>query len=305
MSNIILGVFQKNYRFWLCENYMNGVCCLLIAYGIYVGAYCIRPVCHRSSHIAQTSQTTTDAPQKPYNSGRMQYVPTAVQFFYWMNFTISCNYYACQNHPTNGGQPCCFVQLSPMTGSEVVSVLYKNLSILTFFDGVRLSEHKWRWPLIAISYTFSLVSKRDYYPHSISWRHMGVVCFCGNCESRLALADFLNFCVRRSWIDVLCVFEKIQHKGSKTFLNTLQDFRQKVQFPPFFLFYPFPFFHTTSITQHNAVFYIKRGWQIAPRPRKKAKKNCGENSVNKINSYICNGLTLVSAFAKHNIYDTI
>ena len=41
--NVVFGAFGKSRQFWLCRNHSNGVCCLLIAYGIYVGAYGIRP----------------------------------------------------------------------------------------------------------------------------------------------------------------------------------------------------------------------------------------------------------------------
>ena len=40
-----------------------------IAYSIYVGAYGIRPVCHRMNRIAQTPQTNATTSQKSRNSG--------------------------------------------------------------------------------------------------------------------------------------------------------------------------------------------------------------------------------------------
>ncbi len=43
-------MFGKRQPFCFCGNNMNDVCCLLIAYGIFVGAYCIRSVRHRMNH---------------------------------------------------------------------------------------------------------------------------------------------------------------------------------------------------------------------------------------------------------------
>ncbi len=75
-SNVIFAVLWKGCRFWFCGNYINDVCCLLIAYGIYVGAYCIRPVRHRPSRTANRRHDIVNR----RNSGRMQYAPTAAQF---------------------------------------------------------------------------------------------------------------------------------------------------------------------------------------------------------------------------------
>ena len=74
MSDVVFGVSGKSCLFRFCGNYMNGVCCLLIAYGIYVGAYCIRPVCRRINRTANHHYIAN-----PRNSGRMQYAPTAAQ----------------------------------------------------------------------------------------------------------------------------------------------------------------------------------------------------------------------------------
>ena len=131
-----------------------------------------------------------------------------------------------------------FVQLSPTNVSEAASAYIKNLSILTFLTACGCQSINGDDPS-SLYRKFSPVSKRDYYPHSISLRHMGVACFCWNCENRLAQAGFLNFCVRRSWFCVLCVFEKIQSKDSKNFLFTMQDFREKVWFPMIFLIFLF------------------------------------------------------------------
>ncbi len=48
----------------------------LIAYGIYVGAYCIRPVHYRINHTANHCHYIANQ----RNSGRMQYAPTVAQF---------------------------------------------------------------------------------------------------------------------------------------------------------------------------------------------------------------------------------
>ncbi len=49
----------------------------LIAYGIYVGAYGIRPVRNRMNRIATHRRNIAN----PRNLGRMQYAPTEAQFF--------------------------------------------------------------------------------------------------------------------------------------------------------------------------------------------------------------------------------
>ena len=64
--------------FLALRNYMSDVCCLLIAHGIYVGAYCIRPVRHRSNSIANRCRNYC----KPAQFGRMQYAPTEAQSFH-------------------------------------------------------------------------------------------------------------------------------------------------------------------------------------------------------------------------------
>ena len=64
---------------------MNDVRCLLIAYGIYVEAYCIRPVRHRMNRI-------TNRHIKLHirrNSGRMQYAPTEAQINDLLPFAIA------------------------------------------------------------------------------------------------------------------------------------------------------------------------------------------------------------------------
>ena len=58
------------------RNYINDVCCLLIARGIYVGAYGIRPVHHRPTRAASRRPKFAN----PRNSGRMPYAPTAARF---------------------------------------------------------------------------------------------------------------------------------------------------------------------------------------------------------------------------------
>ena len=69
-----------------CGNYVNDVCCLLIAYGIYVGAYGIRPICHRMNRAANRYTKLHNR----RNSGRMQYDHTAVQFIVCLIFAYLC-----------------------------------------------------------------------------------------------------------------------------------------------------------------------------------------------------------------------
>ena len=54
----------------------------LIAHGIYVGAYGIRPVLHRPSRAANLRRNIA----KPRNLGRMQYALTAAQSFDCLRF---------------------------------------------------------------------------------------------------------------------------------------------------------------------------------------------------------------------------
>ena len=49
-----------------------------------VGAYCIRPARHRLIRTANHHRDTANR----RNSGRMQYAPTAVQFFHFLHFVI-------------------------------------------------------------------------------------------------------------------------------------------------------------------------------------------------------------------------
>ena len=69
MSDVVFGVSGKSCLFRFCGNYMNGVCCLLIAYGIYVGAYCIRPAHHRVNRTANFCRNIVNW----CYSGRMPY----------------------------------------------------------------------------------------------------------------------------------------------------------------------------------------------------------------------------------------
>ena len=75
-SDVVFGVLGKGCRYLFFGNYMNDVCCLLIAHGIYVGAYAIRPVHHRVNRIGKHRQNIASR----RISWRMQYTPTAAQF---------------------------------------------------------------------------------------------------------------------------------------------------------------------------------------------------------------------------------
>ncbi len=66
MSNVVFGGCELRHL-------SNNVCCLLIAYGIYVGAYCIRPVRHRMNRTTNQHHNIAN----PRNSGRMPYAPTS------------------------------------------------------------------------------------------------------------------------------------------------------------------------------------------------------------------------------------
>ena len=69
MSYVVFGAFGKSRQFWFLRNHINGVCCLLIEYGIYVGAYGIRPLRRRMSRTANRRRKIAN----PRNSGRMPY----------------------------------------------------------------------------------------------------------------------------------------------------------------------------------------------------------------------------------------
>ena len=58
--------------------------------GMYVGAYCIRPVCRRMNRIAQTNANHRRNIAKSAQFGRMQYAPTngAVRWLF-----VHCVYY--------------------------------------------------------------------------------------------------------------------------------------------------------------------------------------------------------------------
>ncbi len=61
----------------------------LFAYGIYVGAYCIRPVRHRFNRIANRRYDIANL----RNSGRMQYAPTSGAIFLIICCLCVCDEY--------------------------------------------------------------------------------------------------------------------------------------------------------------------------------------------------------------------